>query len=122
MLAQGAKAEGILIKGQLLRIPVLCQSDSHYAKLGLKSMREVQDTAILTPSAMQQFMKWYKPKDPAHVTVSPLLAARFDDHPPAYLQICGRDPLRDEGLAYADALQQAKYVCPTYIYMYPTIC
>ncbi|KAJ5669904.1 uncharacterized protein N7477_005267 [Penicillium maclennaniae] len=117
VLAQGAKQKGIAIRGQLLRIPVLCQSDSHYTKLGLKSMREVQDTAILTPSAMQQFMQWYKPNDAAHVTVSPLLASRFDDHPPAYIQICGRDPLRDEGLAYADALQQASV--PVRVNIYP---
>lgn len=73
-------------------------------------MNEIYDTAILTPPAMKQFMRWYQPSDAANVTVSPLLASQFDDLSPAYFQICGRDPLRDEGLAYADALHEAKYV------------
>ena len=73
-------------------------------------MDEIQDTAILTPPAMKQFMRWYQPSDAAHITVSPLLASQFDGLPPAYFQICGRDPLRDEGLAYADALHEAGYV------------
>lgn len=37
----------------------------------------------------------------------PLLAASFEDLPPAVVVTAGCDPLRDEGLAYADALESA---------------
>lgn len=70
-------------------------------------MLEMQDTAIITPRCMKQFLQWYNPGDASHITVSPLLAHSFDDLPPTSFQICGRDPLRDEGLAYADALENA---------------
>lgn len=69
----------------------------------------MHDSAILTPDSVEQFLQWYKPRDVSHVTVSPLLASEFNHLPPTYFQICGRDPLRDEGLAYADALESAGY-------------
>ncbi|OAA59738.1 alpha/beta hydrolase fold-3 domain protein [Niveomyces insectorum RCEF 264] len=117
VLAQGAQDHGITIQGQLLRIPVVCQSSAHYAERGLRSMLELHDTAIINPEAMHQFTQWYKPDDLTDKTVSPLLAPRLDGLPAAYFQICGRDPLRDEGLAYADALLAAGV--PTRVNVYP---
>lgn len=57
-------------------------------------MLELRDTAIHTPG---------------HVTVLPLLAPKFDDLPPTFLQICGLDPLRGKDLASAHALESAGY-------------
>lgn len=107
VLSRTAEERGIPIRGQLLRAPVLCASDSHYENIGLKSMNELHDAAIITPRSIRQFVDWYKPLDAADATVSPLLASEMTVLPPTYLQVCGRDPLRDESLAYADRLEES---------------
>ncbi|WP_049933640.1 alpha/beta hydrolase [Halarchaeum acidiphilum] len=47
---------------------------------------------------------WVHPSDPY---CSPLAASSHADLPPATVVTCGFDPLRDEGVAYADALDAA---------------
>jgi acetyl esterase len=62
---------------------------------------------FLTRSYMQQTSRQYLGgHDPADPYVSPVLA-RLDGLPPALIQTAGRDPLRDQGAAYAAALRAA---------------
>jgi acetyl esterase/lipase len=121
-VCQDSKQRGLHIRGQLLRIPVVCPSEQHCSELGLRSIFDLKDPAILTPESMKQFLRWYNPADASHVTVSPLLAPSFDELPPTFFQICGKDPLRDEGLAYADALESAGYADPPYPYSLKSLC
>ncbi len=64
---------------------------------------------LLTRSSMTWFQMMYLngPADAADWRASPLKAASLADLPPAHVIVAGNDPLRDEGEAYAKALQAA---------------
>jgi acetyl esterase len=72
---------------------------------------------LLTSDAIAWFRNHYAPQ-PAHYLdwrASPLLSASHAQLPPALVITAGFDPLRDEGLQYADALSAAgvatEYIC-----------
>ncbi|HET9626148.1 MAG TPA: alpha/beta hydrolase fold domain-containing protein [Kofleriaceae bacterium] len=95
-------AGGPAIAGQLLLTPV---TDADFARA---SYVENADGYVLTAPLMAWFWDHYL--DAAartHPHASPLRAASLADLPPAFVVTCQFDPLRDEGIAYADALAAA---------------
>ena len=64
---------------------------------------------LLTHASMTWFQMMYLngPADTADWRASPLKAKSLADLPPAHVIVAGNDPLRDEGEAYAKALQAA---------------
>ena len=72
---------------------------------------------LLTHDSIKWFRRNYLPNEADYVDwrASPLLAKSHGGLPPALVLTAGFDPLRDEGLQYADALSNAgvpaEYVC-----------
>lgn len=65
---------------------------------------------VLTAENIERFYHWYVGDDPAarrQPDVSPINAPDFRGLPPALVYTAGFDPLRDEGMAYAERLVQA---------------
>ncbi|WP_104181497.1 alpha/beta hydrolase [Arthrobacter sp. B0490] len=72
------------------------------------SIEENADAPILTKADMLAFRGHYlEDQDPRHPYASPLLADDLSGLPPALVQVAEHDPLRDDGLRYAAALQDA---------------
>ncbi|KAJ3530541.1 hypothetical protein NM208_g9281 [Fusarium decemcellulare] len=94
------------IIGQLLNIPVTCHPDHCPLKDEHSSFLQMSDAPILNTERMRWFWDNYIPSgngnDPR---VSPLLAKSLKGLPQALIQVAGMDPLRDEGIAYAEALR-----------------
>ncbi len=90
--------------GQLLIYPA-CDFDK-----SRPSYAENPDGPIIATKGMEGVNRAYCP-DTALLTsdprVAPLLAASHAGLPPAYVAVAEHDPLRDSGLAYADALDRA---------------
>ena len=90
------------ISGQMLLTPV---TDSDLTR---GSYVENADGYVLTAPLMNWFWDHYAdPADRQHPKAAPLRAASLAGLPPALIVTCEFDPLRDEGMAYADALQAA---------------
>ncbi|MER7843626.1 alpha/beta hydrolase [Kitasatospora sp. NPDC096077] len=88
---------------QLLLYPVTDLSTKR------RSYQLFAETYFLTSDNMDWFADRYAPEplDRTDPRISPLLAADLAGLPPTYLSTAGFDPLRDEGEAYAQALEAA---------------
>ena len=93
---------GPALAAQLLLYPVIA------ADFDTESYRLFGAGYYNPKPALQWYWDQYVPDhaDRAHPYASPL-TARLDGLPPAVVVLAGHDPLRDEGIAYADALQRA---------------
>ncbi|EFX06321.1 lipase esterase family protein [Grosmannia clavigera kw1407] len=106
-LSHIARDEGIGgIIGQVLNIPVTCHPD-HFptSKYEYHSFEQNAGSPIVNAFRMRKFWGFYLPTADANPLASPLLSKSFTGLPPALVQVAGMDPLRDEGLAYAEELK-----------------
>jgi len=103
VVSQMARAEGgPTINGQLLITPV---ADSDFTR---PSYAENAEGFFLTRSLMDWFWDHYVDEaDRRDPRVAPLRAADLSGLPPATVLTSEFDPLRDEGIAYAEALTAA---------------
>ncbi|HLR98901.1 alpha/beta hydrolase [Mycolicibacillus parakoreensis] len=77
----------------------------------LPSFIENADAPVMDRAALAAFTRWYAgddvdPRTPPP-TMAPARAASLAGLPPAYIAVAGHDPLRDDGLRYADLLAAA---------------
>jgi acetyl esterase len=103
VLAHQARGTGITLKHQVLLYPV---TD---ARFDTASYRDFAQGYLLSREMMQWYWRQYLP-DPAmgaDPAASPLRQTELSGMPAATVIIAGFDPLRDEGLAYAQALRGA---------------
>ena len=94
--------DGPAIAGQLLITPVTDHD------LETASYIENADGYVLTKPLMVWFWDHYiDAADRSDPRVAPLKAERLAGLPPAFVVTCQFDPLRDEGRAYAEAMEAA---------------
>ncbi|KAJ6456791.1 Alpha/Beta hydrolase protein [Mycena vitilis] len=98
------------ITGQLLGVPMMLHHDAYPSeyKAELLSYEQNKNAPSLNVQMAKLFLECYA-GPAAHPDLSPLLAITSDQAlapPPTYVQICGMDPLRDEGLLYARLLRE----------------
>ena len=115
-LAVGGDSAGgnlAAVVAQQLRgeVPLVCQLLIYPATDSLNaypSQRE-PDVGLLTQSDTAWFLGHYlnSPEEHKDPRMSPLLAASLADLPRAIVAVCEYDPLRDQGVAYAEALTAA---------------
>ncbi|KAL0570713.1 hypothetical protein V5O48_011247 [Marasmius crinis-equi] len=108
------------LTGQLLHIPAVVHYDAipDKYKSSLLSLEQNKDAPVLTKANIEGFMSFYNPP-PTDTRISPLLLDSHKGLPPTYLQVCGLDPLRDEGLLYEKVLKEAGV--PTKLDIYPGV-
>jgi acetyl esterase/lipase len=105
VMAQLARDEdGPEITFQLLWYPTVLWDNT------LPSFTENAEAPILTLAAVEAFSAWYAGDiDSADIpaTLAPGRATDFAGLAPAYIAVAGHDPLRDDGIGYAELLSAA---------------
>ncbi len=78
-------------------------------RLTSKSMQDLRDQPLLAANRIDWYLSLYLPdgQDRTDPRVSPLLSPHLATQPPAMIIIGGHDPLWDDGLSHAKALDNA---------------
>ncbi|OJT11980.1 AB hydrolase superfamily protein B1A11.02 [Trametes pubescens] len=109
VLAHRAKADLIFdqfpLTGQILLYPVMVHPDVVPDEYKEKFTAYEQMNDVNTRFMRESFKLLQGPA--ANPEVSPLLYLAFEGLPPALVHVCGMDPLRDDGLLYAEKLKKA---------------
>lgn len=106
-LAKDAKLSPPLT-GQYLCIPAVLADDvvPEKYKSQYKSMAENANAPVLPREAINAFMEAYNPDSTSELYVPFNHPTGHGGLPPAYFQVCGLDPLRDEALIYEKVLRE----------------
>lgn len=114
VIAELAKAEKLEppLTGLWSCVPVLFTEDQKSRETIPKgyehacfSREQIQETPILSNETARVYLDYYKP-DVRSPLWSPFNAASpFEGLPPAFVQVCGRDIIRDDGLIYERMLK-----------------
>jgi acetyl esterase/lipase len=96
------------LTGCYCSIPSTCAAEALPEQWeGMYLSREQNANApVLNSENLAVFSTLYA-ADPSSPLRSPLLYPSHEGLPPTYLQVCGMDPLRDEGLIYERVLREA---------------
>lgn len=79
------------------------------ARLNSASVEALHEHALLSRPRMEWYMDQYLPagQDRLAPEVSPVMSRKLAGQPQAFVLVAGHDPLWDDGLSYAAALEQA---------------
>jgi acetyl esterase/lipase len=108
------------LTGVSLIIPVVLSTknlDSEY-QAEIRSYEELKDAPVLPSKTIEMFEGHYQPDPKSHLWNLFAPPTKFDNLPPTYFQVCGTDPLRDEGLLYERLLRE-EHGCKTKLDVYP---
>ncbi|EON62302.1 hypothetical protein W97_01523 [Coniosporium apollinis CBS 100218] len=111
ILSHLARDESIspLITGLWPSVPVLISPDAipdEYKDVIISHEQNAEAPAF-NKKAYMFMINQYNPQPPSHPLFSPLLwPSGHKGLPPSYFQVCGMDPLRDEGLLYERILRE----------------
>ncbi|MFF4410473.1 alpha/beta hydrolase [Streptomyces sp. NPDC001404] len=114
-VALAFRDEGRPLAAQFLAYPGTDLSDERHHR----SLTEHATGYVLTRAGIDRFKDFYLSEIPAAAAgapASPLLADSHEGLPPAVIGCAEFDPLRDEGLAYADALLAADVVVDKHVF------
>ncbi|KAK4503217.1 hypothetical protein PRZ48_006645 [Zasmidium cellare] len=107
------------ITGQFLNVPSLMNKEGCPEKYRpyFISQEQNSEDPILPPASLR-VIAGYTGEDPSSPWRFPVYTkSPLSQQPPAYIQVDGRDPLRDDGLIWEEMLKEAGV--PTKIDMYP---
>ncbi|KZS88460.1 hypothetical protein SISNIDRAFT_459681 [Sistotremastrum niveocremeum HHB9708] len=106
------------ITGQILEFPVLCSEKAYPPELkeDLQSLIELAEGPYITRTEMNELPELMQVTDHTDFRLSPLCAPSHESLPPAFIQVGGRDPLRDEAIVYGEVLAKNGIAVQTRVY------